>query len=258
MFITEFIRTTFKFVSLAALFLLINCSGSPSGDSSNSGAQSNASSTEQTVDSSNTTLNFSLTIEIDSPDDDLDFTIALTDLYAMPMNINSGDISLKASDLESMIYRVCDVDSTETDCDTYTDASAGMDLDFVIDSCGRLVDDEDCETDQTEYTGEIYDDGSLVIDDLSIRVRTFLITSDSDGYSANESDEGLIVINRLVIDLTTGEVAIGDLSAEGSAWDGDSVTLVSSGTISSTVDTLGGSDFISTLTGSFTVDPLSL
>lgn len=207
----------------------------------------------------NTELSFTLTIAIDSADDDLDFAIDLENPYTMPLKIEGdGTVNVRAQDIERMVYRVCALNSQTPDCDTHTELITG-DFDIVIDSCGRFVGDENCGgDDDTIYSGLFSADGSLSIDDLSIRMRIFLVTDEQDGTTADDTDEGLAAMNRLIIDLTTSKASAGSLSAEGSEWDGQKIVLVSAGTISSTVETLGGSDFATLLTGTFSPDPFTL
>lgn len=255
------ITTQFVLIIFMGSFIALTmaCGGATSNDT-----DSNTSSTNSTESANNFTTNlklsFNLTLTIDALDDDLDLIITLVDAYSMDMNLaQDGTITIQAKDLPKMVYRVCALDSTESDCDTTSDATGGFDVDLVIDSCGRLVDDRDCgSSDDTIFSGELDNDGNMSIDDISLRIRTFAITSDSNGFTADDTDEGLLVFKRLIIDLTTATVSSGDLIQTGSLVSSNEVTLVSAGSISSTVPELGGADFLAVLEGEFNKNPFNL
>jgi len=132
-------------------------------------------------------------------------------------------------------------------------------MDLVIDSCGRLIADNQCGSiDETTYIGALDDNGNMNIDDVSIRIRTFFVTTDSDGFSAQATDEGLLLFKRLIIDLTTDTVTSGSLTQTGTPVSNNQVTLVSAGIISSTVPELGGANFLAVLDGEFNTNPFNL
>jgi len=208
----------------------------------------------------NLSLTFHLTLTIDSEDDDLDLTVDLEDAFTLDMFLSeNGTISLQAQDMPKMVYRICATDSTETNCDGISDATGGLDVDLVIDSCGRLIADSQCGSiDETTYTGDLDANGNMNIEDISIRLRTFFVAADSDGFSAQATDEGLLFFKRLIIDLTTDTVTSGSLTQTGTPVSDNQLTLVSAGIISSTVPELGGADFLAVLDGEFNTNPFNL
>ncbi|MBU0504495.1 MAG: hypothetical protein ABII18_02655 [bacterium] len=215
---------------------------------------------EAATNQSNLTLSFSLSLTLDSEDDDWDFSVNLPTTYALDLNKTSnGNITMQAHDLPQMVYRVCTVDSDTENCQAFSDQTGGFDVDLVIDSCGRFVADENCgENDDTQFTGTIYSDGSMFIENISIRIRTFLVDDDSSGLTAKATDPGLMDINRLVTTLTTDTVTVNDLSATGDLITDKQVTLVSAGTLSSVSDTFPGANYLAILEGSFNNPPLAL
>lgn len=262
------IRINLSFVSNLIFILffgvlslgLLNCGGNSSSNNSpfNTGGStepSGASSTNNSS-SSNNGLNYTLVVEIDG--EDLDLDVNLKQRYDLDLTIeSSGRVIVYAQDFPKMVYRVCTTGSKTSFCDAYSDDTGGLDIDVVLDSCGRLVSDANCgNSDSSFFTGQLDDDGQMSIDNLSVRMRIFAVTDELDGFSASDSDAGLLVMNRLIIDLTTGFVSAGAFQATGEAVEDGDVTLVSAGSLSSTIPTLGGADFIATLEGEFEQDPL--
>lgn len=233
-------------------------------------------SADASVNGTPVRLTFNFSLQFDATDDSFDFPIELNDDFALRLYVNQdGTVAILANDFPRMVYRLC-AEGSETDgCHSYYDeedeeqwdlALGGSDFDIVIDSCGSSIADEDCGApDDTTFTGTLSTDGTLVLENMAFRVRAFFVTEELDGYTAEDSDTGLLTSDdsiRLTISrITTGAVAInaGDnLSAEGAAVENSMVTLVGAGVIPSSVPDLGGSYFIGTIDGTFSYDPLSL
>lgn len=246
----QYQRITLSLVLASFLLFQLSCGQSIDSQTSLSSADSAVSSASASAEP-NSTLTFSVLLQLDAANNDYDMTTAFAKDYQLPLTIEAGSITVDAHDFPKMVYRVCQTDSDISDCDFVTDA-LGFEIDVVIDSCGRLVDDADCGTsDDTYYAGALSSDGDMTINDISMRLRLFIVTDDGDGYSALDSDEGLVTLNRIVVDLTTSSATSGNLSAQGSALDDeDDVTLVAAGTLSSTTPELGAAHFIATITGS--------
>ncbi|MBF0104725.1 MAG: hypothetical protein HQM16_05300 [Deltaproteobacteria bacterium] len=221
-----------------------------------------AGSETQSENSSTTNLKlmYTLGIKIDAADNTYDLDVSYQDTYSMNLHLDDdGGLRVKARDVSKMVYRVCVPGSITEGCDGYSNATGGFDVDLVLDACGRLVDDVKCGSeDDTTFEGAINTDGSIHIKDVSIRMRIFAISDGQDGHTASVTDEGLMELKRLVIDLTTGAVSAGDLTAQGAVIDDKAVTLVSSGTISTTVPELGGASFIAMMEGEFNRDVFEL
>lgn len=218
-------------------------------------------------------LAFNIALALDATDDGFDFDFEFPDDYSLRMYINQdGTVAILANDFPRMVYRLCAQGSDKDGCHSYYDEddydieTGGNDFDLVIDSCGSAMADEDCGApDDTAFTGTLLSDGTLVIENMEFRVRIFLVSEELDGYTAEDSDTGLLTSDdsiRLTISrITTGAVAInaGDhLAAEGAAVENSMVTLVGAGVIPSSVPDLGGSYFIGTINGIFSYDPLEL
>ena len=205
------------------------------------------------------TFTYFFETQLDSDDDLLDFAFPYPHNYSVPLFVQkNGTVTLFARNFPPMVLRICEVASS--DCDLMFD-DLGIDkIDVVLDSCGRELDDEECgEGDDTAYTGTLSNDGSLTINAISIRVRVFAVTGSSDGFTADAADTGLIPgMERLVVKVTTGTVTTGDLAASGSRVNASAVKLVAAGIISDDMPTLGGVHYISSLTGTFDIDPLGL
>jgi len=204
------------------------------------------------------TLYFNLNLQLDSDDEEWDFGVNLPDTYEIYMTLNEDyTITLRAQNMPKMVYRVCTLESETTGCHAYSDKTDGVDIDLVIDSCGRFVSDSDCGSeDDSEFSGILNDDGSLYLTDVSIRIRAFMVTENLDGYLAEDSAEGLFEINRLILDLTTDIVISGDLEASGEIIIEQAVVLVAAGSVSSVSEAFPGADFTAILDGTFDTDPL--
>lgn len=228
-------------------FLQLACGGSSTEPTS---LQASGSESAQAMSESNSTLTFSVSLQLDATNNNYDMTTAFAEDYQLPLTIEAESLTANASDFPKMVYRVCQTDSGTASCDFITDA-LGFELDVVVDSCGRLVDDSDCgASDDTGYTGTLSESGDMTINDISLRLRLFLVDDDGDGYSAADSDEGLVTLNRIIVDLTTDSATSGSLSAQGSNLNGNDVTLVAAGVLSSTTPELGAAHFVATITGS--------
>ncbi len=207
----------------------------------------------------NLTFTFEIQIKSDS-DSSIDFDIPFPSSYTVPLYVDSdGTVSMQAGDFPRMVYRVCKTDSTTSGCmSNYSGAT--FDVDVVIDSCGTSVTDTNCgDADGTVYTGILGDDGSIYINALSMRMRLFAATSSVNGYTATDGNSGLAVLSRMSVNISTANVASGTLSASGSPIDADNkVTLVSAGLIPSDIAVIGDAHYLSSLAGTFDMDPLSL
>ncbi len=242
--------------AICGLALLFSCFAACGGGTTAPSTSGSGSASENADSNTNLNLSFSLDMILDASDEAPDLEISLDDAYTLPLFLDSdGSLTAMATDMPTMIYRVCATDSTRTGCDTFSDLTVGLDVDLVIDACGRLIDNDDCATDTTEFSGSIDADGTMEINDLSIRVRAFLITGTASGSTADEEDSGLLTFNRIVIDLTTGSASTGDYAEVGSPVENSEVTLVAAGTIATDSEDLSTTGFIATLTGSFDEDP---
>lgn len=245
------------FLSFLTIILLSHCGGTSSSTNSNSTSTS-SNQTTITSNDTNTELSFTLTLQIDADDDTFDFTVTMPDEYTVPLKVESdGTVTMYANDFPKVIYRICETSSDETDCDARTD-QIGIDIDLVIDACGRFLTDASCgDSDSTQFSGTLSEDGSITIDNVAIRSRIFAITDSSDGFNADSTDSGLTSLDRIMVDITTGDVSTGDLESSGSNVDEDqNVTLVASGSVSSDTPYMGSAVFIGTITGSFDEDVL--
>ncbi|MCP5464241.1 MAG: hypothetical protein H7A33_04360 [Deltaproteobacteria bacterium] len=258
---SPYFKNFFKMIAVFAIAItVLNCGSASNSTNQSSNNTSSTSTTDSSQSSnsssftSNVTMNFFLSLLIDAEDSDLDLNIELPESYSWPLKaISGGSLQARAQDFPTVVYRVCAPDTTTTGCDTINDSLGGLDVDIVIDSCGRLVADSQCgSTDTTLFSGTLTESGGLLIKSISIRMRAFLVTDEGNGYKADVTDEGLLVMNRLLITLTTGTATRGSLSGTGEALSqsGDA-TLVSVGTIGSSTPELGGSDFLSTLEVNF-------
>ena len=243
------------------LALSTSCGGSdPAYEKTSADTNSGTDESITAATDTNLTLSFTLSLTLDSSDDDWDFAVSLPTTYSLDLNKTAdGSITMFANNMPQMVYRVCTIDSETENCQTFSDQTGGFDVDLVIDSCGRFIADENCgENDHTEFTGFIDSDGSMIIDNISIRIRTFFVDDDSSGMTATPTDSGLMDINRLVTTLTTETVHVGDLEATGDLINNKQITLVSVGTLSSVSDTFPGANYLAILKGSFDVNPFSL
>jgi hypothetical protein len=231
-------RISLGLVFAFSLFFQLSCGESPDSQTSPASASGSVSGASATAEP-NSTLTFSVSLELDASNNNYDMTTAFAEDYQLPLTIEAGNLTVDANNFPKMVYRVCQTDSSTASCDFITDA-LGLEIDVVVDSCGRLVDDADCgASDDTYYAGTLSESGDMTINDISLRLRLFLVNDEGDGTSALDSDEGLVTLNRIVVDLTTDSATSGDLSAQGLALNETDVTLVAAGTLSSTTPELG-------------------
>jgi hypothetical protein len=248
---------------ITALFtclLILNCGGA-STDSSNENNEESSSNSSSSSSSNNSDheLEFSFGLSLTISDDDQSLEVDFPSQYDLDLYLSEeGELTVYAKDFPTMVYRICMNSSDLSGCHSYSD-ELGIDADIVIDSCGRLVSDEDCgNQDNTSFSGTIDSDGSMSINSISIRTRLFAINSDSSGYTADESDTGLIELNRMVISINTDDTSSGSLVANGNPIDDSEVTLVAAGTLSSAAPALAGADFVTEISGSFDENPLDI
>lgn len=246
------------------LFLLLvsflsGCGEANTGSSTASGSES-PSGTDTSDLGTQTNLTFLFTVQTDSEvDDTLDFAVVFPSSYIVPLYVQSnGTISFLANEFPRMVFRACANDSPTSDCHTYLD-DLDIDIDLVIDACGEVEEDENCgEADTTVYSGTLSDDGSMNINAVSIRIRLFAVTDNLDGYTADDTDTGLMTLSRLIVRITTGAVQTGGLTETGSRLNNKAVKLVGGGLIPDDMPTLGGAHYVASMTGSFDGDPLAL
>ncbi|MBI2339795.1 MAG: hypothetical protein HYU99_05460 [Deltaproteobacteria bacterium] len=244
-------------LSLSFWFLaIVSCGGIESSDNTN-----NAESDEITPSEAGTPaiLIYFFETQLDSDDDLFDFAFPYPDSYSVPLYVQGdGTVTLFARDFPAMILRICETD--DDDCDvTYEGLGIG-EVDLVLDSCGRDLEDDECgEVDDSAFTGTLSADGSLTIGGIYIRARIFAVSGASDGFTADPGDTGLLPdLERLVVRVTTGSVATGDLAETGSSINDGAIKLVAAGLIPDSMPTIGGVHYISSLTGTFDIDPLGL
>ncbi len=245
------------FFSMSFLFLSA-CAGSAS---TNETAETPSSSANLDDLGTAFSMDFVFAISIDSLDDAYDVATDFADTYAITLYIKAdGTASLVASEFPTIIYRICELTTTRTDCDAYTDAT-DQDVDLVIDACS-YADDSLCgDTDETVISGTLSSSGRFSMNDVPMRSRIFAVTSSTTGRSIDETDSGLIDVDPLTTDLTTGTVTIngGDgLSATGSPLSNREITIVGGGIIPASYPVLANSYFIGTIVGTFDQDPLTV
>lgn len=247
-------RTTKYFVLFFLMCGALNC-----GQANTESTVSPAQNSSVFVPDSNLKMAFTLQLDLDAEDDSLDFIMNLDEEFVLPMRLeSSGKLSLNSREIPKMIHRICAMNSKRTGCDAYTDALGGLEVDVVIDSCGRLTADKDCGLINSKFHGTLTQDGDMIMQDLSMRMRAFELTSTESGVTASDDSPGLLVMNRIIVDLTTSKVSSGSLSNIGTVVKGKAVTLVTSGKLSSTVPAAGGANFMATLKGNFDTPPLNL
>lgn len=248
-----------KYLFLPFVLLLISCS---SGDS-NSSNQNDDEDVDPNVSSAlGTKVVLSYEFEGALVGDDLNVTLPFPDTYSMTLYIqDTGTVSLRAKDLSRMVLRICDSSTTRSDCDMELD-DIDLDVDLVFDACGEQADTghNDCgDDDSTIYTGSLDSDGSLFINAIAMRIRIFAVTSSLDGYSASDTDEGLLPnLERITVKITTGSVSSGGLSDAGSPVSNKQVTLVSAGIVPDDMTLVSGASYLGVVDGTFDIDPLSL
>ena len=246
--------------AVALLCLLASCGGA---NSSGTAEEPNFGTTPTTIDRSALgtaiNLNYNFTIQIDDDDNTLDLTVPFPDTYEAPFYFNTdGTVSLIANEFPQMIFRVCDGESTTTACDAYYDG-LGNDFDLVIDSCGATLEDEDCGTaDTTVFSGTLASTGDMAVNATSIRVRLFSSTSSPNGFTANDTDSGLLNLEHMVAKITTAALTSGDRSPVGSRLNSSAITLVAAGSVPDDLPVIGGAHYAATISGTFESDPLEL
>lgn len=247
-----------KTISFLCVLLITACGGSAI-DSTTGASPSDNSDTETSDLGTQVNLTFLFETQTDSEDDSLDFAIPYPETYTAPLYVQSnGVISMVANEFPQMVFRVCATGSSTSDCNTYFD-DLDIDVDLVIDSCGSAVEDDDCGAgDDTIYTGTLSDSGDVNISAVSIRIRLFAVASGSNGNTADDTDTGLVTLSRLIARVTTSSVQTGDLTETGSRVNNSAVKLVAGGLIPDDFPVLGGAHYVSSLTGTFDVDPLDL
>lgn len=248
-----------KYLFCFFALLLLSCSSGGS-DSSNQDNDDDVDSDVSSALGSKVVLNYEF--EGALVGDDLNVTLPFPDTYSMTLYIqDSGTVSLRAKDLSRMVLRICDSSTNRTDCDMELD-DIDLDVDLVFDACGEQADTghNDCgDDDSTIYTGSLDSDGSLFINAIAMRIRVFAVTSSLDGYSASDTDEGLLPdLERITVKITTGSVSSGALSDSGSAVSNKQVTLVSAGIVPDDMTLVAGASYLGVVEGTFNIDPLSL
>jgi len=236
------------------------CASSTSGEE-NDDAETPASSANLDDLGTAFSMDFVFAIAIDSLDDAYDVATDFADTYEITLYIQAdGTASLVANEFPTIIYRICELTTTRTDCDAYTDAT-DQDVDLVIDACS-YADDALCgDTDETVISGTLASSGRFFMSDVPMRSRIFAVTSSTTGRSIDETDSGLIDVDPLTTDLTTGTVTIngGDgLSATGSPLSNREITIVGGGIIPASYPVLANSYFMGTIVGTFDQDPLTI
>lgn len=233
--------------------LFVSCGGAgPAGPVT-------AVTSHSAAQSSNTTLTFSLTLTLNSSNDDYDVVLNIPGSHDLPLwhDAENNSITLAARDFPRLVYRICHLESVTQGCHGYTDM-LGFDVDIVIDACGRFLDNSLCgENDATEYAGIWDEAGNIFVENVAMRTRLFVVSPDEDGYQASDQADGFVDFNRTVVTLTTGLGQIGEMAGTGSPVDENSnVTLIATGSVKNNPITVGGStlsdtEFLGIITGQF-------
>lgn len=193
-------------------------------------------------------------------------TFNFPDEYEVPLYLKAtGQLTLRAQDFPRMVLRLCDVETARDDCDYRMDDNRlTLGADLVMDLCGADRDNAACGNegnDPTLFEGSINAEGRMVITGISVRLRIFLLgTSGPDGFTASDIATGILPLPHLtVVTQTDPEINTGRLSGMGQRIDENGgVTLVAGGIIPTAMPELGGSHYLSTMTGTFDIDPLPL
>lgn len=248
----------FKFFLAALLSLsLLQCGGATTQTSE--GTPQNSESNTNAGLTSNLNFNFTLSIDISTEENTL--SVDFDEEYTLPLTLSAdGTLQVEARDFEPMIFRACGPSIEQDDCDGFYEEAGAQIVDLVIDACGQFVDNENCvDNDTSIFSGLYTNTGSLVLGTIWIRMRGFVVSDSSDGFSASPGDSGSFRdIVRIPVYLTTGSATSGDFDLTGSKWDGSSITLVSAGNLSSVIDSLGLANYGATITGAFDTDPNDL
>lgn len=266
---TQFSFTkTHSWILLLVALALQACAGAASTTDPLDSVNDNQS-TELTDAATEVAFQASLTILPENTTDfGESFTVDLSDEYVLPLSFDhNNQLSFAAQDFPTIVYRICNINSTSEDCDYYSDIEDIVDMDLVFDSCDRLVKEHsECgDDDGTVYTGSINEAGELNFTNIAIRTRLFFVTaSGSSGYTATPTMAGSITdLSRISLDLTTETVSVDEQTSSGSAVDANGrVTLLGTGTIPEktigTLPSLGVSSFIAEIDGEFSENPFEL
>lgn len=206
-----------------------------------------------------TQLTFQFETQTDSStNDELDLQIIYPRSFTIPLYIKEdGLVSIRASEFPKMVLRLCRVSSSSASCDVPTD-DVDFDVDLVLDACGSGRADTQCGTaDPTVFFGLVKSDGFMLVNAVAIRVRLFAVSTSSDGYTAGSTDQGLLVLERVVVSVSTGSVTTGGLTAMGTLLENNTVKLVAGGLVPASMPKLGGANYLAILQGTFDVNPLS-
>lgn len=241
---------------------LVSCGGTATDSSESSGSQkgiSTGGTSLQSGNESDVTMSFTVDMTIypgNTDDFDESMEISLPDTYELPLTLSDdGTLTFYANEFPTMVYRICNPDSTSQNCDIKPEIEDIPDMDLVFDSCDRLIlSHSECgSSDGTLYEGTIDDDGNLTFADIAIRTRVFFVTtSGSSGYTATPTQTGSINdLSRILLDLSTAT----------SLDDGELVVL-GTGTIPDKqigdLPSLGLSNFEASIDGTFDTDPFEI
>lgn len=246
-------------LTLFILSLISSCSSSPSPVSFDDENSNDVSTYGTQVQ-----LAYTFTTNLDSDNNGtIDFTALYPDTYTLPVYIKSdGVVHALASDFPEMVYRVCVPSSSFANCDTTYEGLTDLGvegIDMVIDSCGASKSDTECGgSDDTVYTGTLSSTGDLLLNSVSIRSRAFIVKASGEGYTGSQTDQGMQKLKHLTVRITSGHIATGSLSADGTAVTNSLVTLVTGGIVGSDVPALAGAYFSATMKGSFNTNPLDI
>lgn len=252
-----------RFILASFLFLAAACGGSSSTDEPE--VTPNITPTGTSSSGTKVNFNYQFTVATESNSMALDTSIVFPNSggFNVPLSVQSnGIVSMKAADFPRMVLRVCRTGSASANCSYFytpdeTVLDAG-DVDLVFDACSAATDAECGAKDASLFTGTLKADGTMNINSIAIRIRVFAVTDSLDGFSANATQGGLLSLPRMIVAITTDTVTTGSLSATGSKVAGKKVGFVGAGVIPSSMPYIGGLAFLSTITGSFDVDPLGL
>ena len=271
-------KTHLKFASLLLILLTaFNCApagvseSDDDGDSGLAGAVSGKTQNDETEAESDVVMSFQFALTI-YPENTADFgdeiDIAIDRSFDLPMSVNeNAKLSFFAPDFPTIVYRICNEESTSSHCDLYSDIEGIVDMDLVFDSCDLLTKEHsECgSADKTLYEGELDEDGNLAFENIAIRTRLFFVTtSGSSGYTATPTMAGSIDdLSRISLDLTTLPVSVDNEVYQGqtNVHTGE-IEVLGYGTIPDktigTMPGLGVSQFVTEIDGQFDVNPFDL